>query len=86
MTCIFPSCTCPLCLEGRQSGGLCVLYLLLHIPSLALMSSFYCALALNKELRKKNNTLAKFLQGFNAHVGATEREHALRNLLHMLLP
>lgn len=44
------------------------------------MSSFYSVIALNKELKTKNNTLAKFLRCFTAHVGATQQEYALRKL------
>lgn len=57
-----------------------VLYFLLHIPSLVLMSSFYSIIALNKELKMKNNTLAKFLQCFTAHTGATQHKYALWKL------
>lgn len=80
MTCIFHYFTCPQCLEGRLSGGLGVLYFLLHIPSLVLMSSFYNVIALNKELKTKNNRLEKFPQCFTARVGAAQHEYALGKL------
>ena len=71
MTCLFHCGACPLCPEGRESGGLGVLFVLLCIPSSVWMPVFYGVIALNKELEMRNNTLAKFPRCFTARVGAT---------------